>query len=48
MRANYEMERFHDGLDLPGEGDGGVRDGFQVSSLCNWMLFAERGNDEKD
>lgn len=48
MRANYEMERFHDGLDLSGEGDGGVRDRFQVSNLYKWTLFIERGNNEKD
>lgn len=48
MRAHYEMQGFHDGLDLSGEGDRGVRGGFQVSNLCKWMLLTERGNNEKD
>lgn len=42
------MEKFNDGLDMSGEGDGGVRDGFKISNLYNWMLVTERGNTEKD
>lgn len=30
------MQKFNDGLDMSGEGDGSVRDSFKVSNLYNW------------
>lgn len=42
------MEKFSDGLGMGSERGRGVRDGFKVSTLYNWMLVTKRGNTEND